>query len=201
MSKKDKWAYRNGKLRLMKRDGCPNWIIVGRHDGRNIRVTSGTDDLQKAKRRVDDLLFELESGWRRQAISTEGWTEIAMAMVNRQRYAARARGIPFELSVKDVLGLMQAAEYRCAVSGIAFARERDPETRRDPWAPSIDRIDARHGYTAGNVRVVCYAANLAMSNWGYDTLLRLSNAVVRRSAIASREASEAEIHKHVQDTA
>lgn len=36
--------------------------------------------------------------------------------------------------------------------------------------PSIDRIDSNKGYVRGNIRIVCYIANLAMSQFGEGAL-------------------------------
>jgi hypothetical protein len=58
---------------------------------------------------------------------------------------------------------------RCAVTGVAF----EFEGKRNPFRPSLDRIDSSRGYEPGNVRLVTLAANLAMSNWGDETLLKM----------------------------
>ena len=50
--------------------------------------------------------------------------------------------------------------------------------RENPWAPSIDRIDNSKGYEAGNVRMVCVAANFAMNAWGEEALYELAASMV-----------------------
>jgi hypothetical protein len=65
--------------------------------------------------------------------------------------------------------------YRCAVTGVEFTFN---DTPKDPWQPSIDRIDSGRGYHLDNVRLVCLIANLAMNRWGEDTLRALARQMV-----------------------
>jgi hypothetical protein len=51
---------------------------------------------------------------------------------------------------------------------------------REPFRPSIDRIDSSVGYVVGNCRVVLVAVNIAMSTWGEGLFLRIARAAVER---------------------
>jgi len=46
---------------------------------------------------------------------------------------------------------------------------------------SLDRIDCHLGYVEGNLRFVCYAANLARNNYGDAALIKFCQAVARYS--------------------
>jgi hypothetical protein len=52
----------------------------------------------------------------------------------------------------------------CAVTGLRFRMDNDFQkehgVHRNPFAPSIDRIDSKLGYTNENVRVVCAHVNI-----------------------------------------
>ncbi len=100
------------------------------------------------------------------------------------RKNAKARGIGFELSEDDLLELVSMSGGRCAVTNIALSNDRGvlaPGRRmRRPWAPSVDRVDSAQGYTRANCRIVCCAANYAMSQWGEDVLLEMAKAIARR---------------------
>ena len=85
---------------------------------------------------------------------------------------------------------MLETKFLCAVSGVPLSRTGAFAGAPDPWAPSIDRIENRHGYLKDNVRVVSLVANLAMNRWGYDVMLRLAKAVVRNAGQPTPEASE-----------
>lgn len=186
--------YRNGPLYLTTREdlGIRNFIITGMVGDTRVRRSTRTADLAEAKHQLDELLIQLRNGWRPgDGDSKElDWKQIARRMVRRHRIGAKVREIPFDLTASQVLRLMRAADFRCSISGIAFSRQPPEILARDPWAPSIDRIENRQGYVIDNIRIVCLAANLAMNEWGYDTLLRLANAVVRAAAAAPAEAIE-----------
>ncbi len=77
---------------------------------------------------------------------------------------ATKKGIPFTITSDDVKQLM--ASNRCAVTNIAFVR-----SSRGPRTPSLDRIDASKGYMRDNCRVVLFALNCAMGDWGLVALL------------------------------
>lgn len=184
--------YQAGPFRLVQRKDTGTLVISGRFAGKRYRITAAHDlhELPRAKRLLNDLLFDLESGWRPgQKQATFGWEAIAKRVHARHRANAAYRGIPFDLVVADVFRLMHESNYHCPLSGIPFSTIK-PSTNdqlgiRDPWAPSIDRIDNRQGYTRDNIRVVCVAANMAMNSWGFDTLLRLAKGVVRNASLAA----------------
>lgn len=52
---------------------------------------------------------------------------------------------------------------------------------KHPFAPSLDRISSRGGYTAGNVRLVCIAVNFGMGQWGEELYLTFARAAVEQS--------------------
>lgn len=96
---------------------------------------------------------------------------------------AQKRQIPFQLSVVELLTLLEQSGGVCAVSGIALCHDAVTDGARyarRPWAPSIDRIDSSLGYTHANCRLVCVAANYAMHHWGEAVLVELAKGVARR---------------------
>ncbi len=64
----------------------------------------------------------------------------------------------------------------CSVTGLLLSLDYDGESKNNPWAPLVDRIDSRVGYILGNVRVVCCAFNLARNEWPDDVLRTLFEA-------------------------
>lgn len=71
--------------------------------------------------------------------------------------------------------MVKQQEMRCAVSRIPFSTWWPDGAHKRPYMPSIDRIDARGGYTIDNVRIVCVAINTLLQDWG-DVVYR---AIVR----------------------
>jgi hypothetical protein len=178
--------YREGKYRLSRRGDTGSFEVRATLEGKKYRVGVG-NDRQQAEHRFRNFIVEMESGYKpSQDIGTD-WMAVARALVLRQGYAAKGRGIPFELGERFVYDLMEQTGFRCAVSGIAFSRTKPDGANIDPWAPSIDRIDNRQGYLHDNVRIVAIAANLAMNRWGYDMLLRLAKGVVRSAMTVAVE--------------
>lgn len=186
MAKSKQDVYRDDELYLIIR--CGKYHLVGSLDGRRIRKSTGTADLARAKSVLEDVKREHVHSWREDYDRADrDWKTVAKIMHDRQKSSAVARGMPFDLNPERVYALMKATGFKCAVSGIPFAKRFASDGRRDPWAPSIDRIENRQGYTVDNCRVVCMAANIAMSDWGFDTLLRLSRGVLSSSLLVDEK--------------
>jgi hypothetical protein len=67
----------------------------------------------------------------------------------------------------------------CELTGIPFSFEPPPEglTRR-PDAPSLDRIDKTKHYTVENTRVILWAVNCALAEYGTETMLPILERMV-----------------------
>ena len=97
------------------------------------------------------------------------------------RGRAGRSGIPFALEPAHVAGLWSRQEGRCAISGIRFGYQRfDHAFVKHPYAPSLDRIDARGGYTPDNVRLVCTCVNFGMGQWGEEVLRRVAEGLLAK---------------------
>lgn len=107
---------------------------------------------------------------RRSAIDSFMTSVLARA---RQNAKGRRRVREFSLTPEEVLQKLKECKYRCAVTGVPFSLEVLSHDGRKPFAPSIDRIDNEQGYTDGNCRIVCLAANIAMNTWGDGVLLTM----------------------------
>lgn len=79
----------------------------------------------------------------------------AMLLENAQRRAKRA-GLPFELSVADVV-----IPDACPVLGIPLVVGNK---RRHDNSPTIDRVVPEKGYVPGNVAVISWRANRIKNN-------------------------------------
>jgi hypothetical protein len=92
---------------------------------------------------------------------------------------ARRRGHECTLTLERVEELI--APMVCSVTGLPLSTEWDGPDK-NPWAPSLDRIDNELGYIEGNVRLVCWAYNLAKGSWPdevFDKLARSYLELVR----------------------
>lgn len=105
-----------------------------------------------------------------------GWQSLLFV---QSRKNAKARGHAFDLTPDHFRALLARADGACMLTGIPFDLDlKVGASDKRPYAPSLDRIDARRGYEPGNVRLVCVAVNLAMNRWGLPVLERIGRALV-----------------------
>jgi len=101
----------------------------------------------------------------------------------RARSRAAQCHLPFDLTPEFVADLMRSQNFVCAVSGLRFdlfrtgAREKKV---RLPFRPSLDRITPERGYIQDNVRIVCFAVNMALSDYGDDVFHEIVAATAKK---------------------
>ena len=178
--------FREGEFYLVERDG--RYAVHGTWCGKRIRRACKTHSLDWAQRFLYNLKREYDTGFKDEYNDpNRDWKMVAEFAWKRAMHSSGKRSIPFDITPADIFHLMKETEFRCAVSGIPLAKRVVADGSRDPWAPSVDRIQSCHGYTFDNIRVVCLAANYAMNQWGIDVLLRLSRGVIRSSTLVAHD--------------
>lgn len=104
-----------------------------------------------------------------------------------QNYAnakSRAQGIvEFTISAEQAWDIINAQEWKCALSGINFAKSNP----RDPLAPSPDQINPKQGYTPENVQYVTWLVNNSKANLNNDQYRSLCKAVVDHASNISKD--------------
>jgi hypothetical protein len=80
------------------------------------------------------------------------------------------------LTVKDILPALEFG--KCQLTGLSFDFQSAETTHKNPYAPSLDRIDSQKGYTKENVRVVLSAVNDALGESSDDAILPILKALV-----------------------
>lgn len=99
--------------------------------------------------------------------------------LRRAQVRAIRQHVAFGLTPQDVASLLDAQDWKCAVSGIDLIITNISNSRtQQAFKPSIDRIVPADGYVLGNVRIVCQIVNFAMNNWGEEPLVAMAKAVV-----------------------
>lgn len=107
------------------------------------------------------------------------WAESnpARALLGQAKQRAKQRGIPCEMTEEEVSALL--ATGVCSVTGLPFSFIRDGQNSlKNPWAPSLDRIDRTLGYTVGNVRATCWLFNHMRCDYSDDDILIVARALV-----------------------
>lgn len=103
-------------------------------------------------------------------------------LVPRSRRRAARAGFPNDLASDHGQHLFEQQTGLCAISGLPFSLTQFPGVLvKHPFAPSLDRVSSRGGYTEDNVRLVCIAVNFGMGQWGEELYLTFARAAVARS--------------------
>lgn len=89
---------------------------------------------------------------------------------------ALAGGVPFDLTLDLLLDMAERQDFRCALTGIEFFAENEWTGRVYPYTPSIDRITPGGGYVPDNIRIIVYALNAMLLDWGEPLFLQIANS-------------------------
>jgi hypothetical protein len=146
---------------------------------------------------------KIKDGGPRTHLFTGGMTyKRFISMIASIKSGASARGIKFSLTEIDFSNLIARANGRCEVSGIPFIYEQENKKwSKNPWAPSIDRIDSSEGYYIENCRVVCIAVNVALNEWGDDVLKKIAVGICGKNIPTGNTGAEKmETQPPMQDT-
>jgi len=93
--------------------------------------------------------------------------------------SARSRAHKYsEFDLDDAFILEKITKGRCEVTGIPFDMSSPVGTFKNPYSPSIDRIDNKKGYTKTNTRIVLWQVNLMHGELSDDEFLEICKAVV-----------------------
>ena len=115
-------------------------------------------------------------------LSDEGRKELCASRLARS-VNSRARHqykVESEITPQWILTQIEKQGGKCAVSGMPFNYERGfaSKDRRNPNAPSVDRLNNANGYTRKNCRLVILAVNVALNLWGDEAFLNICRSTV-----------------------
>ena len=105
------------------------------------------------------------------------WARVQISNAGRKN-VVRWNAEPF--AEDDLIALWKDAGGRCMLTGLPF-RETPVGTgkARRPYAPSLDRIDAKLPYSRRNCRLVLQAVNFALNAFGDDVFLAISEGAIK----------------------
>jgi hypothetical protein len=72
----------------------------------------------------------------------------------------------------------------CALTGQAFNKDR---MRRAPFAPSIDRVNNKLGYTPENCQLITYIANCAKNQFTVEEFTEMCLAVAKKAGMRPKK--------------
>lgn len=116
-----------------------------------------------------------------------------IACLARAKSNAKKKGFVFNLDIEFIELLWK--DGCCAVTGIRFNLQEYPQAFvKHPFAPSIDRVFSKGGYTKDNVRLVCVAVNFGLGQYGDEVFLKVAEAAVAHQRQVARLASDTNWH-------
>lgn len=92
----------------------------------------------------------------------------ANRLLNNAKDRAKRRNIEFNLTPQWVENKLTLGV--CELTGLAFDLTVSKNTKDNPFAPSLDRINSAIGYTENNTRVILWSVNRALGQEGLEVL-------------------------------
>lgn len=94
-------------------------------------------------------------------------------------FRAKLKKLPFDLNIEYLIELWDKTEGICPITNRKLVvASSGVKGQVHPNAPSLDRIIPSKGYTIGNVRIITYHANVAISEFGYDAVINLAKDII-----------------------
>lgn len=148
--------------KIAKRDGVKRYRSTCKHHGDTIRWTSNDNCIHCNKKQTDAYRVRNKG---KLLVSRRDWdsSNPEKAMLQRARGRARDLGVPFDITVDDIV-----IPEVCPVLGIPLRRSGTVDER-----PSLDRVRNELGYVRGNVNVISYLANRIKNNATIDQLKKV----------------------------
>lgn len=98
--------------------------------------------------------------------------------------SAKRRSHKFEKFDLDLDFIMDKLSVGiCEVTGLKFDFEQHPTCAKNPYSPSIDRIDSKIGYIKSNVRVVIWQYNLMKGELLDSEILEICKILCKRECL------------------
>jgi len=90
-------------------------------------------------------------------------------IVSNAKLSARKKGVPFSLTCPMIWKMAERQHFKCSLTKMPFSWAPPKQGHRsNPYRLSIDRIVPQEGYVPENIRLVIWAINMAISEWGTD---------------------------------
>jgi hypothetical protein len=95
-------------------------------------------------------------------------------------YEKKGKKLGFNLTPEYIQKLFDSCQGKCQTTGLPFDMKVGTKEKRNPYRPSIDRINSNKGYVKGNIQIVLAIVNTMKMDYTDDIV----NPVVK--AWASR---------------
>lgn len=102
-------------------------------------------------------------------------------LVARSKQLAAKKNLEHTITNDYVFSLWEQQGGKCAKTGIALDPSTGTVANRNPYGPSLDRIDSSLGYIPKNVELVCCHYNLAKAAYSEDQFRILAEAYLKHN--------------------
>jgi hypothetical protein len=112
--------------------------------------------------------------------SNIGKTEYKALKARVAAHAKKGRIMGFNLTPEYIQGIYDEQGGVCALSGLKFEMELGKPRKRNPYRPSVDRINSNKGYVKGNIQFVLTIVNTMKMDYTDDVLRPVIKAWAKR---------------------
>lgn len=100
----------------------------------------------------------------------------ASILLRHAKHRSEKRQIAFDLDKEWIEEKIKKG--KCELSNLNFDLKNSDDLQFNPFAPSIDKIDPKKGYTKNNCRVVLVCVNFGIGQWGIEVYTKVAKAVI-----------------------
>lgn len=101
-------------------------------------------------------------------------------IIRNSKVRAASKKIDFDLNVENIIERVKNGV--CEATGLKLDLSIEGiSSNRNPYTPSIDRVDNTKGYTMDNVMVVCLGYNLIKSSFSIQDLHMFCSLILEKS--------------------
>lgn len=83
---------------------------------------------------------------------------------------AKTKNLKFDLTPEYIQKKFDDCKGNCAITNLPFSMEIGTKKKRNPFRPSVDRINSNKGYVKGNIQIVLTIVNTMKMDYTDDIL-------------------------------
>lgn len=104
----------------------------------------------------------------------------AVVLVTQAKRRAARKHLPYDLNQYTDKIQERLDRFQCELTGIPLHKMVVGDSHRRFNTPSIDRIDPQKGYVYSNIRIVAFAVNCMLGDWGEDVALSVAKRWIEK---------------------
>ncbi len=101
----------------------------------------------------------------------------ANSILNNAKSRAKKKQLNFDIDIQWLRDKLDKG--RCEVTGLKFKYKKYDDSKTSPYAPSLDRINPKKGYTKDNTQVVITNYNKFKSNHHTKHTIKIAKAILK----------------------